>query len=220
MQFLYIKDAGHERMRIEDDTFHYLYKVRRARAKDFVFLRNLEDSNLYKYKVENITRNYADVSLVGFEECSILPSRFLHLLWAVVDSKVIEKNLPMLNELGVGKISFFYSHFSQRDIRLDLVRFERILHHSCEQSGRSKIPEIEVLSSLDEVLEMYSDFGVMDFGGGVLKSGACEAIMIGAEGGFSDEEREMLRAKPKYSSGESIILRSESAAVFALSRLM
>lgn len=218
MQFLHLPHAGESRLVLEGEAFHYLCKVRRIRAQETLRARNLRDDYLYEYRVEAIGRREATLTLVQSLERRVVPRRFFHLIWAVVDSKSIEKALPMLNELGVGKISFFYARYSQRDVKIDQARLERILIHSCEQSGRSALPEVEVLKNLDEVLARYEAFGVLDFGGEILGAGACERLMVGPEGGFSEEERERLARMKRYSTGEELILRSESAAAWAVAR--
>ena len=218
MQFLYLKESGAPRLKIEGEEFHYLFKVRRTKSEELPLFRNLEDGKLYRYKAVEIAKRHADLELLEAKEEEKIPRAFFHLLWAVVDAKTIEKSLPMLNELGVGKISFFYARYSQRDIRLDMERLGRILIHSCEQSGRTRLPVIECFKNLEELLECYSDFGVMDFGGEILQPKVCQAIMVGPEGGFSQEEREKLVGQKRYSSGENLILKSETAALFALAR--
>lgn len=56
--------------------------------------------------------------------------------WCVIDIKSIKKVLPMLNELGVSRITFVYCDRSQINIKLDFARFERILEASMQQCGR------------------------------------------------------------------------------------
>lgn len=217
VQFLYHHGAGDSLLTLEGEPFHYLYKVRRTRAKEHIMLRNLKNHERYTYELVDISRKEARLKLLFKEDKPVIPARFIHLLWAIVEPKIIEKTLPALNELGVGKITFFYARYSQRDLRLDMERLERIFIHSCEQCGRSMPPNLELLNSFKEAYQMYPASAMLDFGGEVLQDGACECIMIGPEGGFSEEERAC--GAQKFSAG-NLILRSESAAMFALARLM
>lgn len=217
MQFLYHHSAGDSSVLLEGDSFHHLYRVRRMRPKERIMLRNLRNHELYTYELIDISRKEATLKLLSKEDKPVLPERFIHLLWAIIEPKLIEKALPSLNELGVGKITFFYARYSQGDLRLDMERLERILIHSCEQSGRSMLPGLELLRSFEEAYHMYPISTMLDFGGETLQSGVCERIMIGPEGGFSEEERAY--GMKKFSAG-NLILRSESAAIFAVARLM
>ncbi len=143
-----------------------------------------------------------------------MPDRPLHLGWCVVDPKTIEKTLPMLNELGVGKISFVYCARSQKNFRLDFDRFTRILINSSQQCGRSRLMALERFDTLDDYLRAYPDSAVLDFGGEPLP---CErsfaSILVGCEGGFSGDERKKFGDRPIYGLRTPLILRSETAAV-------
>lgn len=126
----------------------------------------------------------------------------------------------MLNELNLAKVTFFYAQYSQKQFKLDFKRLQRILNHSCEQCGRLIGLEIEIFSNMEEVLQNYPNFAVLDFGGEALVDSLKMPLMIGCEGGFSQKEREILRDKHIFSAPKCNILRSETAALYAASRLI
>lgn len=227
MQFLYHKDVGVNELILEGEEFHYLCRVRRFGVGKVVALRNLRDGILYRYEILEVGKKSLKLELIeglsNKQDCEISESRqdfALHLLWAIIDPKVIEKSLPTLNELGVAKITFFYAQYSQHSFKPNLSRMEKILIQSCQQCGRAMLMELEILESFEKVCERYEDFSVFDFGGVSLsKAHGLKSkpyrIMVGPEGGFSQKERE--RFKHIFSLPQAGILRSESACIFLAS---
>lgn len=212
MQFLYIPESGDETIRLKDEPFRHLM-VRREKKSEIIKTRNLKDSTLYSYKIESISKKEALLRLVEKKELEIVPKRFLHLCWCIIDPKAIEKSLPTLNEIGVAKISFVYCQRSQRNFKVDLKRCEKILINSSQQCGRSNIIELELVDDLKKLIDVYEDIVVLDFGGTTLFDTDIKRVLIGPEGGFSDDERELLSHFKKISFDTNTILKSESAAV-------
>ncbi|WP_141071069.1 RsmE family RNA methyltransferase, partial [Campylobacter fetus] len=138
MKFLYDENAKNEILEIKGDSFNHL-KARRQNVGDRIDIRNLKDGYSYIYEITKFERK-ATCELVFKSLTKSLDSELI-LAWAVVDPSVIEKSLPSLNELGVKKIIFVYTDFSQKNIKLDFDRFRRILIGSSQQCGRNSIIE-------------------------------------------------------------------------------
>lgn len=219
MQFSFHPDAGSEILKISGELYTHLYKSRRTKNTQILAFRNLRDENLYLYSQESIDRKEALLKLQESTHTPILSKSKAHLILSVIESKTLQKLLPFLNELGVQKLTLFYADYSQRNEKIDLEKLTKILINSSQQCGRSNILELEVLPNLSEVLKLYPKVGVFDFGGGELQKCSLP-ILIGSEGGFSPKEREILCKFPKYSTQESIILKSESACVYVASLLL
>ncbi len=218
MQFLHEPDAGAEALYISGENYKYLFKVRRLKEGDTLLLSNLQNNILYRYQIVAVDRKKALLRLRESKEQN-RESRIFHLIWCVIDIKIIEKTLPMLNQLGVTKITFVYCARSQRNFKIDLKRVEKILINSCQQCGRTALMQIEVLDSLDEVLSRYSDIAVLDFGG-TKEWGDVASVLVGCEGGFSETERQKLQNSYKIGLQTDFILKSETAAVGIASKLL
>lgn len=217
MVYFYDKFAGDENLEISGENFSHL-KARRLNVGDRVDFRNLKDGYNYIYEITEISRKNASANLI-FKNSVISPNHEFCFAWAVVEANVIEKTLPSLNELGVAKIIFVYSDFSQKNVRLDLARFERILINSSCQCGRNSIPKIEVLSSSNELLVKYPNSVLIDFDGLSLEIfDKNEIPFIGPEGGFSKEERE--KFSKSYALNLPYILRSNTAILTTCARLI
>jgi len=218
MQFLYYKNPTSQ-ITLTGEEHKYLFKVRRIKKDELVNIRNLKDDYLYVYKIDYINKKEALLSLKEKILKPKKPHTFLHLGWCIIDPKNIEKTLPSLNEIGVGKISFIYCDYSQKNFKLKMERIKKILINSSQQCGRSDIMEIETLSSSKEFFEKYPEFIALNFDGEELK---CNEeinfpILIGPEGGFSENEIKHFKKTIKL---KGFILRSETAACAISSKIL
>src|SRR3954447_12553754 len=112
--------------------------------------------------------------------------------------------------------------------RVKLERLESIAIEAAEQCGRTRLPEIAEPVTLKQLLAARNERRLYfaDEGGGEPVRSAFQPgpalILIGPEGGFTDEERAAIRAAANsiaVSLGPRI-LRAETAALAALSAYM
>ncbi|MEE3776414.1 16S rRNA (uracil(1498)-N(3))-methyltransferase [Campylobacter sp. CX2-4080-23] len=217
MKFIYHKGAGSENLKIDGDGFSHLKALRLSEGKR-VDIRNLKDGYSYIYEISTIDRHVATLLLI-FKSLILPMEHKFELAWAVVDSSVIEKSLPSLNELGVGRLNLVYCEFSQRNIKLNLERFERILISSSQQCGRNSLMEISIFHSVDEFLGYKKDIALIDFGGENLDNYKMDYMLfVGPEGGFSQSEREKITMK--FALNSPYILRSNTAIISVASRFL
>jgi len=219
MQYVYDKNASQNILSVRDENYKYLFKVRRLKVDDIINFRNLEDNVLYQYKIINIEKKEAELELIdSIKDKQKLYKKF-HLIWCIIDPKIIYATLPMLNQLGVFKITFLYCDRSQKNFKLDQLKIKKILINSSQQCGRVKLMEIEILDSLEDVLKVYPSFAVLDFGG-KKEWGKIDSVLVGCEGGFSENEREKLQNHYKIGLDTDLILKSETAALTIVSKLL
>lgn len=217
MKFIYHAGAGSKNIDIDGDSFSHLKALRLTQGKR-VDIRNLKDGYSYIYEIISMDRRRASLELVFKSLIPFVEHKF-ELAWAVVDPSVIEKSLPSLNELGVGRLNLVYCEFSQRNIKINLERLERILISSSQQCGRNSIMEIVVFNNIDELLAYKSDVALIDFGGASLSGyEGKEMLFIGPEGGFSQNERDKIRIK--FALNSPYILRSNSAIIGVASKIL
>ncbi len=224
MQFLYEIKAGEDILEFGVEQAQHL-RARRVRDGERIAVRNLRDGYEYLYDIE-LQRRGPIGRLAAKSRPVITKSGFL-LAWAVVDSAAIERALPMLNELGVEELALVWADFSQRDIRLNIARFTKILIASCEQCGRGDLMKISMFASSDELLNAYGepnvvliDFAMYNLDEFLSGSNNDEFFIpfVGPEGGFSERERTIFTQKLGLKSKN--ILRSQTAAVSVAAKFL
>ncbi len=222
MQFLYHPKAGEHTITLEGDSYRYIFKVRRLNAKSPIHIRNLKDGLLYTYQVSSLNRREAHIYLIDREFLEIAPKYSLHIGWCQIDPKSVEKVLPILNEMGVSKITFFPCQRSQRGFKCDFERLNRILINSSQQCGRSKMMELEECTSLKAFLEKEADSYLLNFSPNRLSCKVKDnlSIVIGCEGGLTKEEEELFSIERIFGLETDMILRSESAVCAVASHLL
>ena len=112
-------------------------------------------------------------------------------------------------------------------------RWQAIAKSAAKQAKRSRIPEIHPVMSYDKAVEYakncqlclvpYENERGMKGTREVLKKidpGMDISVMIGPEGGFSEEEIEMVREEMEVLSLGKRILRTDTAAITVMSMLM
>lgn len=221
MQFVYHAKVGEEKLIVDLNEYAHLFKVRRVGLGDVLEWRNLRDAYMYTYKIANIGKKEAILERVSQKEQSVKAPKSLHIGWCIIDPKIIEKTLPMLNELGVEKISLVYADFSQKQYKIDEERMHRILINSSQQCGRSHLMEIEIINSVKTYCEMYPKSSILDFCDTPIDDkSVISSILIGPEGGFSEKERILLAQRVVFGLSCPSILRSETAVVAVASKIL
>jgi len=222
MQFTFHEESGSQFLEIDGDTYKYLFKARRHKINEKIFFRNLKDNLLYLYNVNIIDRRKAICELISSEEIVIENTKKLHLAWCLLDPKTIEKSIASLNELGLYKITFIYCEFSQKNFKINFDKLEKILINSSSQCGRSSIIKFDICNSLNDFLLEYPDSYLLDFSNENIdsKKDDIKTLIIGCEGGFSEGERKKINANKVVGFDSNLILRSETATISAVSKIL
>jgi 16S rRNA (uracil1498-N3)-methyltransferase len=222
MQFTYDEFCGKEILEIKDEVYNYLIKARRHKIDDEIYFRNLKDNYIYLYKLNFIDKKKAILELISSEEKILLNENKLHIGWCIVDPKTIEKFIPSLNEMGVEKITFIYSDFSQKNFKINIEKLEKILISSSTQCGRSNIIKLDVCKNLEQFMKENNDAYFLDFSDVYVdeKSKHIKTLVIGCEGGFSKKERETFKKDFIVGFKSNLILRSETAVISAGAKIL
>lgn len=222
MRFLFDDDAGKERLTLKGESFKYIIKVRRHQVGDELgFRKQTSSETLHRYKIATIDGRNAVLELISSENEVVTASKKLHIGWCVVDSKSVEKVLPLLNELGVAKITFIYCDRSQKNFKPDVKRYERILESSMQQCGRSEMMTFEEVKNIKAFIKQNPQTVVFDFCDEVLGDGSdINTVLIGSEGGLSEAERALLVNQRIVRLNTPMILRSETAATAIASKIL
>lgn len=214
----------------KSEIYYHLTKVLRARVEDSVEFCDL-DGNCYQYIISAINASEISFDRVG----DVLLNRELHnkviLAVSFLKNNNFELILQKAVEIGVSDIIAFESkrtvikanNFSDKKI----LRFEKIILEASEQSKRSCIPKLHVLS-FGELAKFKCSNKLVAFeecsadGSNLLLNNLQEnedtLVVVGPEGGFDQSEIDFLQSNDfKVVSLGKRILRAETAAINACS---
>jgi 16S rRNA (uracil1498-N3)-methyltransferase len=141
----------------------------------------------------------------------------LRICVAAPQGSLYDDLVRSLTELGVGQIDLLTTERSRRVPSTQ--RAQRIAREACKQSRRPWLPRVGGLTSIPEILtETPSRLILLDPEGESVgpHSPVATTLLIGPEGGFTDEERGALTAQgAKRIRLAPHVLRIETAAIAA-----
>lgn len=201
---------------------NYLSAVMRLRSGDRV---KLFDDRTGEWLAELADVGKKRVTLTVGEllrDREIVPD--LWLLFAPIKRGRIDWLVEKATELGVRRLVPVITRRTIVD-RLNLDRLRAHAIEAAEQCERTALPELAEPGKLEAVLGAWPEGRTLFFAdeqGGeplVNVAAAPAAIMVGPEGGFTDEEREAIRALPQVQpvSLGPRILRADTAALAGVS---
>ena len=225
--FATLIDSEHVKLEPEDE--HHLLHVMRMRQGDEIevvangvlYLCNIGSTNpLTIYAVHEIE---TDVEL----------NADVTLLFALTKGDRTDLVVQKATELGVKKVALIQSErtvvrYEEKDIAKKCARYQKIMKEASEQSHRLVVPKMMGIFNLKKLpKEVFSDLNYVGYEKDASDVSGMFAnfdkkksitILIGPEGGFSENEIESLTKQGfvRTSLGKRI-LRAETAAIYALS---
>jgi 16S rRNA (uracil1498-N3)-methyltransferase len=215
----------------EEDLFHQLQSVLRLEIGDkllFQLPNYLPTANQeYLFKVAQFSKKQSDLVLEEIRTNNNFLSNHLNFALALPNKPAkLEFILQKTVELGVNRIFLIKTDFSNYPHQLKLDRLEKILLEAAEQSERSFIPKLELFENLSSFLSTNpenllvalersnSSQNFLDY-----QIKTSQTLLIGPEGGFSEQEKERLSSNSQSFLLGNHILRMETAALAALAIL-
>jgi len=212
---------------LNSDSSHYLTNVLRLRVDTSIIVFNGQGGE-YSAIISDVKKKQATLKIEHFHDISRESPLKLHLVQAVSKPEHMDYAIQKAVELGVSRITPL---LTKRSPPLAKNRFEKreqhwykIIQNACEQCGRTILPQLDNIivfdKWIDETSEQNSVFFLPDakqsLSQSVIPTHPIQLI-IGAEGGFSDEEVQLLNQKYQAAHLGTRILRTETAAVTVLS---
>jgi 16S rRNA (uracil1498-N3)-methyltransferase len=214
---------------LSEEHTHYLTIVLRLRAGDRVRVFN-EDSGEYLAKLYTFgKRDYKLEILEKIRE----PEQLSELIAApaIIKNDKFMFSLEKSVELGATKICPLMCARSQLRT-LNIARLEKCILEATEQSERLSVPQIDAATMLANFLQDTEADTIIICNENEQESKSIKqlpieilqgkiAVVVGPEGGFSDEELKLMENSSKVISvslGQTL-LRSETAMLVALSQI-
>lgn len=211
-------------MALTPDQATYLFAVMRLGVGDAVRVFNGRDGE-WRAEVVRAARRGGLLACVEATRPQAMPPD-LWLAFAPLKKVRTDFVVEKAVELGAARIL----PVQTRHTRADRIRQDRLQAHAteaAEQCGATFVPEVAELQPLSRLLDGWPDDRRLIWADETLApapvpdpaaGGAAWGLLIGPEGGFSDEERGRLRSLPfvvPLRLGPRI-LRADTAAVAAL----
>ena len=228
MQRLYVEDslAAGVAIAVDRDQFHYLVHVLRMEEGDAVLVFNGRDGE-WSARLAFAGRKKLSLRV---EECTRAQPQppDLHYLFAPLKQARLDYMVQKAVEMGVGRIQPVLTHHTQSP-KISGRRLERNAIEAAEQCGVLSIPECHAPIGLNDLVAgwgpdrrlIYCDEAAETHNPLAALQAITEtrlALLIGPEGGFSSDERALLKAQSFVTAiplGPRI-LRADTAAVTAL----
>ncbi len=216
-----------EELALTQANHRHAVQVLRLKVGDDLILFNGK-SGEYSAKVSETDKRNSQVTIEDYNPISRESSLDLTLILANIKPDKMDYAIQKAVELGVTTIQPMYTKRSV--IKLKSNRLEKKMLHwqgvmiaSCEQSGRTAIPEIKEPCDFEEIFSKYAGTTQISMLPGssnkiqelkLSENITDVSLIIGPEGGFSDDEELIMQSNNVQSVNfGKRILRAETAAV-------
>jgi len=220
---------------LDDDNGHYVRTVLRLKKDDKIILFNGHGGE-YLCTVTEVSRKAVLINIEQWHDRSVESPLQVTLGLGISRGDRMDLTVQKAVELGVNRITPLLTErcvvqFKGEKKPQRLLHWQKIVQHAAEQSGRTALPallEVETLQNwvgrqqgLKVFLDPYAEATLTELTPEPMK--ACPersrrvTLLTGPEGGFSDQERDIAKASgfiPVRLGAR--ILRTETASIAAL----
>lgn len=205
----------------EDDELAHFNVLRCRIGEQIICLGN--DGYDYLCEITQISKKQAIAKIVSKELNTKNPKVNITIFQGLVKGEKIDLIVQKLTELGITNLVPFESEFSVAKTNDNKInRLNKISQEACKQCGRSVPLNIENTLKFKDMVNRFKNFDIVLFANEknkirnydrIMKSQNI-AIIVGGEGGFSDEEIAQINNAGviNFGLGERI-LRAETACI-------
>lgn len=228
---------GKEYVTITGSDVNHIKNVLRMKPGEKIRVSSTSGRDCY-CRIAELTDDFVQADLLDEEASSTeLPSR-IYLFQALPKGDRMEYVIQKAVELGVYEIipvamKYCVVKLDEKKAANKVKRWQAISESAAKQSKRSIIPQVHSVMNYKEALAyagkceinlvpyeneagMAATKGVLD----KIKAGQSISVIIGPEGGFAQEEIDAVREDMDVISLGRRILRTDTAAICAMSMLM
>jgi len=218
--------SGSKTTALAPEHAHYVRNVLRMKPGDGVLVFNGRDGEWHA-EITELTRKGVTLYVSELSRPQT-PAGDLHYLFAPLKHARLDYMVQKATEMGASKLQpVLTQHAQVKRINVDRMRANAV--EAAEQCGLLTVPEIGDVIGLQALIADWSEERTLVFADEAASvepaaerllalRGRPIAVLVGPEGGFSHEERDLLRGLP-YVVPVSLgprVLRADTAAVAAL----
>lgn len=218
-----------KQLEISGEEAGHILLSRRAKVGDFIKVQG-PDGKRFGAIIKTIGRQSLLLEARDEIKAPKEPANKIILLQSVVANEALETILKKATELMASEVVLFNSQYTATKLTADkfkqkLERWQKLVWESAKQCERAKPPAISFLENLEGVLTQSQSLDcllVFDITGApnlALSSNiSALGVLIGPEGGLSEDELNELRALPnvKMAKVGPVLLKADTAATAAL----
>ncbi len=206
---------------IEGDELAHFNVLRCSLGEQILCLGSGEED--YLCEIVNITKKQAEAKLVTIEKNTKNPKKEITVYQGLLKGEKADLVVQKLTELGISNLVMFESNFTIAKANVNKIdRLNKISQEACKQCGRNLPLNIHNPIKFGELINELKNYDLVLFANekNVLRaeseiiSANKIAIIVGSEGGFSDNEIEQIygTGAKNFGLGERI-LRAETASI-------
>ncbi len=222
---IYTTQSLHDKgvIALEESQAHYLFTVLRRKDGDQIRLFNGQDGE-WLANLGDLRKKSGQGILQ--KQIKIQPQNIhsIHLLFAPIKKHRMDWLIEKAVELGVSDFHPLITQNTQNS-KIKTERVNNQIFEAAEQCERLHLPTLHPIKKLDDILnDWFKDIQIMaclERHDGTLlqKIDRDIAVLVGPEGGFTEEEKKQITQKATAITLGEQILRTETAVVKALSLL-
>jgi 16S rRNA (uracil1498-N3)-methyltransferase len=224
--FIDKENINNQTVKITGEEFNHLNKVLRLKEKDEIVCLT-GDGFDYHCQIVNINKKKAEAKILNKTKNLCDPKIVIDVFQGIPKGEKVNLIVQKLTELGANSITFFESDFTIAKANSDkLIKLNKIAKEACKQCGRSMLLEIKPFIQLKNIEKFLNEYDIVLYLFekasensisnlvGTIKNSKKVAVIIGAEGGFSQKENTLLNQLnlTQIFLGERI-LRTETACI-------
>lgn len=198
----FIKDLQlHDAYELRNEAYHHMIKVSRLKRKDHVLLL---DGNGLKVFCELEDFDKKSVFLKRIRSLYEERTYQMDLLIGMPKKEALELSLKQATELGFENIILVRSDFSQNK-GIDSERVEKLLISAIQQSNAPFLPTVNHKRLSEVNFSQYSRLLLLNSQGEKFELSSKvkqlrQLLIIGPEGGFSEQEIDFFNKQPRLES--------------------
>lgn len=218
MRAVYLEAINDMKFELKDEKCHHLLNVIRLKQGEELLLLDGR-GNSKKAIADKIEKK--KITLLAISDKIYKEPSTLQIAMGIPKKEALELCLKQAVEIGVTKIYLVQTEYSQK-LTLNEERIERILISALEQSNNHWLPNLEIIGSLEELLNVNKG-PFLYFSSQQSKKKNPQIfndktlLLIGPEGGLSlGEEKFLQEQKIPSIHFESAIMRTPTALSFGV----